>query len=84
MGSSIDTPKSLLLQAESRLRWAKDVREQAKKNGSYKNSPKNYRLSNGKLGTVHDNNVDACQQEVKRCKANLAEAKKKMAAAKKK
>ena len=77
MGSSVDSAKSQLLQAESRLRWAKDCRDQAKKNASYKNSPKNYRLSNGKLGTVHDNNVDAAQQDVKRCKANLAAAKKK-------
>ncbi|MBR5299773.1 MAG: hypothetical protein IKU36_05945 [Bacteroidales bacterium] len=77
MGSSVDNAKSLLLQAESRLRSAKDCRDQAKQNGTYKNSPKNYRLSNGKVGTVHDHNVDAAQQEVKRCKANLAAAKKK-------
>ena len=57
MGSSVDNAKSQLLQAESRLRCAKD--------------------SNGKLGTVYDSNVEAAQQEVKRCKANLAAAKKK-------
>lgn len=77
MGSSVDNAKSQLLQAESRLRCAKDSRDQAKQNGNYKNSAKNYRLSNGKLGTVYDSNVDAAQQEVKRCKANLAAAKKK-------
>mgnify|MGYP003323539361 CR=1 FL=1 len=77
MGSSVDSAKSQLLQAESRLRWAKDARDQAKQNGNYKNSAKNYRLSNGKLGTVYDSNVEAAQQEVKRCKANLAAAKKK-------
>jgi hypothetical protein len=77
MGSSVDSAKSQLLQAESRLRWAKDSRDQAKQNGNYKNLPKSYRLSNGKLGTVLDSNVVVAQQDVKRCKANLAAAKKK-------
>ena len=81
MGSNVDSIQSLLLQQQRELEAAKDSRAQAKAKGSYKNSPKNYRLSNGSLGNVYDNRVDWAQQAVKKYKAQLSEAKK---AAKKK
>lgn len=78
MGSSVNSCESLLLQAQSRLERAKDAKKQAQANGSYKNASKSTltRVADGRALNNYDYEIYKAQEEVKRCKANLAEAKK--------
>lgn len=78
MGSSVNSCESLLLQAQSRLERAKDAKKQAQANGSYKNASKSTltRVADGRALNNFDYEIYKAQEEVKRCKANLAEAKK--------
>ena len=78
MGSSVNSCESLLLQAQSRLERAKDAKKQAQANGSYKNASKSTltRVADGRALNNYDYEIYKSQEEVKRCKANLAEAKK--------
>lgn len=78
MGSSVNSCESLLLQAQSRLERAKNAKKQAQANGSYKNASKSTltRVADGRALNNYDYEIYKAQEEVKRCKANLAEAKK--------
>lgn len=78
MGSSVNSCESLLLQAQSRLERAKDAKKQAQANGSYRNASKSTltRVADGRALNDYDYEIYKAQEEVKRCKANLAEAKK--------
>lgn len=78
MGSSVNSCESLLFQAQSRLERAKDAKKQAQANGSYKNASKSTltRVADGRALNNYDYEIYKAQEEVKRCKANLAEAKK--------
>ena len=70
-------------QAQSHLAAMKDLRDQAKKNGNYKNSCKNQRHGD-KVGNVYDSKVWGAEDDLKKRKAQLADAKKRLAASKKK
>lgn len=78
MGSNVNSSESLLIQAQSALERAKDAKKQAKANGSYKNASKATltRVSDGRALNTYDYAIYKAQEEVKRCKANLAKAKK--------
>ena len=82
MGSSVDNINSLLLQAQSRLESAKNLKKQAQANGNDKNACNSTKtFVDGKSLNVYDYNIYKAQKDVKEYKAKLAEAKK---AAKKK
>lgn len=80
MGSDVNNINSLLLQAQSRLESAKDLKKQGQANGNYKKAIKN-NFVDGKSLNLYDYNIYRAQKDVKEYKAKLAEAKK---AAKKK
>ena len=81
--SAVRNAEGYVKQAEAHLKSMKEARDVAKKNGNYKNSPKNQR--NGyKLGNVYDSKVWDAEKVLKERKAQLADAKKRFAAAKKK
>lgn len=79
MGSSTASEESLLRQAQSQLERAKDAKKQAQANGNYKNAQKSpkTRVADGRALNDYDYDIYKAQEEVKRCKANLAKAKKK-------
>lgn len=82
MGSNVNNIQSLLLQAQSRLESAKDLKKQAQANGNYANANKGTKtFVDGKRLNSYDYNIYMAQKAVKEYKAKLAEAKK---AAKKK
>lgn len=71
---------------EAYLSRMKDDRKQAKQNGNYQRTAKNYRnnLGNNEVGTVYDANVWSAERNLKKAKEDLKKAKEKLAAAKKK
>lgn len=71
---------------EAYLSSMKDSRKQAKQNGNYQRTAKNYRnnLGNNEVGTVYDANVWSAERNLKKAKEDLKKAKERLAAAKKK
>ena len=74
--NAVDYAQEEVKRCQATLAIMKERRDTAKKNGSYKTTSKNYRKGD-KVGTVHDANVWAAEENLKRAKERLAEAKKK-------
>lgn len=76
MGSKVNDIQSQLLQAQRRLESAKDLKAQAKANGSYANANKSTKtFVDGKSLNYYDYDIYMAQKSVKEYKAKLAEAK---------
>lgn len=86
MGSHVSSAEGQLRAAQIRLECAKKMKIQGKENGNYARAIKNIRVGgcNGKLVNHYDESIYQAQQEIKRCKAQLAEAKKRDAEEKRK
>ncbi|MBQ5691936.1 MAG: hypothetical protein IIV72_00600, partial [Alistipes sp.] len=79
---AVQQAEGYVRQAEEMLANRKATREQAKRNGNYKNSAKNY-SSNGKTGNGYDCNVWAAEDLLRQRKKELADAKLRLKEAKK-
>ena len=77
MGSNVSSYESQLLQAQSRLESAKDLKKQAQANGNYKNANSSTKtFIDGKSLNSYDYDIYVAQKAVKEYKAKLAQAKK--------
>ena len=73
--SDVKMAKARVDAAQRTLEGRKKERDQAKKNGNYKASPKNIRWGS-KVGNVYDNNVWSAEQALKDAKDDLAKTSK--------
>lgn len=80
---SVGMAESRVRAAEARVASEKRNRETAKANDNYKNTPKTYRLANGKSGNGYNVNVYSAERALKEAKEQLARAKERAREAKK-
>lgn len=73
INSNVRAAEAKLNQAKNHLEIEKRAREQAKKNGNYKNSPKGG--YEGHVGNAYDRGVYYAQKQVKQCQEELRRAK---------
>lgn len=73
INSNVRAAEAKLNQAKNHLEIEKRAREQAKKNGNYKNSPKGG--YEGHVGNAYDRGVYYAQKNVKQCQEELRRAK---------